>query len=51
MSGARLLVALVLVMGLCVACGGSQGSSEEGGKNLLQEVKDRGVLRVSTDPA
>ena len=52
MSGARLLVALVLVMGLCVACGGAQGSSEEeGGKNLLQEVKDRGVLRVSTDPA
>ena len=52
MSGGRLLVALVLVMGLCVACGGSQGSSEEeGGKNLLQEVKDRGVLRVSTDPA
>ena len=38
-------------MGLCVACGGAQGSSEEGGKNLLQEVKDRGVLRVSTDPA
>ncbi len=51
MSGARLLVALVLVLGLCAACGGSQGSSEEGGKNLLQEVKDRGVLRVSTDPA
>ena len=52
MSRVRLLVALVVVLGLCVACGGSQGSSEEeGGKNLLQEVKDRGVLRVSTDPA
>ena len=51
MSGVRLLVALVLVLGLCAACGGSQGSSEEEGKNLLQEVKDRGVLRVSTDPA
>lgn len=52
MSRARLLVALVVVLGLCVACGGSQGSSEEeGGKSLLQEVKDRGVLRVSTDPA
>lgn len=43
MSGVRLLVALVLVLGLCAACGGSQGSSEEGGKNLLQEVKDRGA--------
>jgi ABC-type polar amino acid transport system ATPase subunit len=29
MSGARLLVALVLVIGLCVACGGSQGSTRE----------------------
>ena len=52
MSRARLLVALVVVLGLCAACGGSQGSNDEGGSgNLLQEVKDRGVLRVSTDPA
>src|SRR5829696_3967219 len=51
MSRARLLVALVVVLGLCAACGGSQGSGDEGGKNLLQEVKDRGTLRVSTDPA
>lgn len=36
MSRARLLVALVVVLGLCAACGGSQGSGEEGGKNLLQ---------------
>jgi polar amino acid transport system substrate-binding protein len=51
MSRALLLIALVVVLGLCAACGGSQGSGDEGGKNLLQEVKDRGVLRVSTDPA
>jgi polar amino acid transport system substrate-binding protein len=51
MSRARLLVVLVVVLGLCAACGGSQGSGDEGGGNLLQEVKDRGVLRVSTDPA
>ena len=27
------------------------GGSGDGGGNLLQEIKDRGVLRVSTDPA
>jgi polar amino acid transport system substrate-binding protein len=38
---------------LVVACGGGSGGSEsgDGGGNLLQEVKDRGVLRASTDPA
>jgi len=51
MSRALLLIALVVVLGLCAACAGSQSSGDEGGKNLLQEVKDRGVLRVSTDPA
>jgi hypothetical protein len=34
MSGARLFVALVMVLGLCGACGGSQGSSEEGDPTL-----------------
>jgi len=35
------------------ACGGgsSAGGSGSGGGNLLQEIKDRGTLRVSTDPA
>src|SRR3712207_2813312 len=48
----RLPLVLGVVLLLCVACGGggSEGSGE-GGKDLLQEVKDRGVLRVSTDPA
>jgi polar amino acid transport system substrate-binding protein len=42
------LAALVVV----TACGGG-GSAEGGGGggDLLQEVKDRGTLRVSTDPA
>src|SRR3712207_8034017 len=48
----RLPLVLGVVLLFCVACGGggSEGSGE-GGKDLLQEVKDRGVLRVSTDPA
>ncbi len=45
------LVALVAV----TACGGGGsaggGSGDGGGGNLLQEVKDRGTLRASTDPA
>jgi polar amino acid transport system substrate-binding protein len=42
-----------MVLLLVVACGGGSGGSEsgDGGGNLLQEVKDRGVLRASTDPA
>ena len=51
----RLLFVLGVVLLLGVACGGGgSGSSDEGGEdsgNLLEEVKDRGVLRVSTDPA
>ena len=49
----RLLFVLGVVLLLGVACGGGAGSGEGGdsGGNLLQEVKDRGVLRVSTDPA
>ncbi len=49
-SKLRLLFVLGMVLVLSVACGGGSGSGEGGG-NLLQEVKDRGVLRVSTDPA
>lgn len=48
-----LFVAGAMVL-LVTACGGGGGSSEsggDGGGDLLQEVKDRGVLRVSTDPA
>ena len=47
---ASLAVALLAV----TACGGggsAGGSSGDGGGNLLQEIKDRGVLRASTDPA
>jgi ABC-type amino acid transport substrate-binding protein len=44
-------VALVAV----TACGGGGsaggGGDGGGGGNLLQEIKDRGVLRASTDPA
>ena len=49
----RLLFVLGVVLLLGVACGGGAGSSDggDGEGNLLQEVKDRGVLRVSTDPA
>ena len=44
------LVALLAIFG----CGGDSaggGGGGEGGGDLLQEIKDRGVLRVSTDPA
>jgi polar amino acid transport system substrate-binding protein len=53
MSRLRLPFVLGVVLLLVVACGGGSGGSEsgDGGGNLLQEVKDRGVLRASTDPA
>jgi ABC-type amino acid transport substrate-binding protein len=43
------LAALVVV----TACGGGGSAGGGGGRggDLLQEVKDRGTLRVSTDPA
>lgn len=49
----RLPFLLGMVLLLVVACGGGSGSSDsgDGGGDLLQEVKDRGVLRASTDPA
>ena len=47
---ASLAVALVAVL-VVTACGGGSSGSSGGGGNLLQEVKDRGTLRVSTDPA
>ena len=55
---ASLAVALATLL-VVSACGGSSGGSAGdnggggggGGGDLLQEVKDRGVLRASTDPA
>jgi polar amino acid transport system substrate-binding protein len=46
---ASLAVAILAVLAV-TACGGGS-SAEGGGGNALQEVKDRGTLRVSTDPA
>jgi polar amino acid transport system substrate-binding protein len=54
---ASLAVALATLLVVSACGGGSAGGSGggdsggEGGGDLLQEVKDRGVLRVSTDPA
>lgn len=48
--GSRLLP-LVLLGTLVVLVSSCGGGSASGGGNLLQEVEDRGVLRVSTDPA
>jgi polar amino acid transport system substrate-binding protein len=45
-----LAVAILAVLAV-TACGGGSSASSEGGGNLLQEIKDRGTLRVSTDPA
>ncbi len=51
---ASLAVALVALIAV-TACGGGGsaggGGGDGGGGNLLQEVKDRGTLRASTDPA
>ena len=47
---ASLAVAILAVLAVS-ACGGSSSGSSGGGGNLLQEIKDRGTLRVSTDPA
>ena len=46
------LVALLAISGCGGgSAGGGGGGGGEGSKDLLQEVKDRGVHRVSTDPA
>ena len=47
------LVAVLAALALISACGGggSAGGGDGGGGNMLQQVKDAGVLRVSTDPA
>ena len=52
---ASLAVALATIL-VVTACGGGgsaggSGGGGGGGGDLLQEVKDRGTLRVSTDPA
>jgi polar amino acid transport system substrate-binding protein len=46
-----LVGAMVFLVSACGGGGSGSGSGGEDGGNLLQEVKDRGVLRVSTDPA
>jgi ABC-type amino acid transport substrate-binding protein len=46
---ASLAIAILAVLAV-TACGGGSSGSSDGGGNLLQEVKDRGTLRVSTDP-
>ncbi len=50
---ASLAVALaaILVVTACGGGGSAGGGSGGGGGDLLQEVKDRGTLRASTDPA
>jgi polar amino acid transport system substrate-binding protein len=50
---ASLAVALaaILVVTACGGGGSAGGGGGGGGGDLLQEVKDRGTLRVSTDPA
>jgi polar amino acid transport system substrate-binding protein len=44
------LAGAILAVLVVTACGGGS-PAEGGGVNALQEVKDRGTLRVSTDPA
>jgi polar amino acid transport system substrate-binding protein len=48
---ASLLVAIFAALAVTACGGGGSSGSGEGGGNLLQEVKDRGTLRVSTDSA
>jgi polar amino acid transport system substrate-binding protein len=48
---ASLAVAILAVLAITACGGGGSASGGDGGGNLLQEVKDRGTLRVSTDPA
>jgi polar amino acid transport system substrate-binding protein len=47
---APLAVAILAVLAV-TACGGGSSAGGSSGGDLLQEVKDRGTLRVSTDPA
>jgi polar amino acid transport system substrate-binding protein len=52
---ASLVLAIMAAMAITACGGGSSsgdgGSGSGGDGNLLQEIKDRGVLRASTDPA
>jgi polar amino acid transport system substrate-binding protein len=52
LGGLASVVVALLALVAATACGGGGSSgSGGGGGSLLQEVKDRGTLRVSTDPA
>jgi polar amino acid transport system substrate-binding protein len=48
---ASLVVAIVAVLAVSACGGGGSSGSTDGGGNLLQEIKARGTLRVSTDTA
>ena len=48
---ASLVVALATLTVLSACGGGGSAGGDGGGGDLLQQVKDSGVLRVSTDPA
>ena len=48
---AALAVAILAALAITACGGGGSSGSSGGGGNLLQEIKDRGTLRVSTDPA
>jgi polar amino acid transport system substrate-binding protein len=48
---ASLAVAILAVLAVTACGGGGSGSSSDEGGNLLKEIKDRGTIRVSTDPA
>ncbi len=45
------LMVLLVIFGCGGGSAGDSGGGGEGSGDLLQEVKDQGVLRVSTDPA
>jgi hypothetical protein len=48
---ASLAVVILAVLAVTACGGGGSASSSDGGGNLLKEIKDRGTIRVSTDPA
>ena len=48
---ASLAVAILAVLAVTACGGGGSSGSSDGGGDLLQEIKDRGTIRVSTDSA